>query len=207
MKKMFFSIHMATFWTVAVALVVLPTSAQTQLRIGTINLSKTFDTYWKTKMSDAQIKERAADFDRARKGMVEDLNGLRQETQILKASSEDPANSAEKREKDKKKGQDKVVEMRRLEQQILDYDKQARTTLAEQTRRLQKSRLDEIKEVVSSQAKELGYDLILDVAEVPLPRTPAVLYTNGKADITDAVLAELNKDAPEDYQEKKTAEE
>ena len=174
--------------------------AQEPIKIATIDLLKAFDSYWKTKLSNDQLKERGADFDKARIGMIEDLSLLEKEHNSLNASAQDPANSDEKRSTDLKKAQEKYTEFKRLEQQVIEFNKNAQKTLAGQTRRLRKGRLEEIQEVISAKAKELGYDLVIDSSQdVLLPRTPTVLYTNGKNDITTMIIDILNKDAAGKY--------
>ena len=174
--------------------------AQESLKIATIDLLKAFDSYWKTKLSNDQLKERGADFDKARVGMIEDLDLLREEYNRLNVSAQDPANSDEKRAADLKKTQEKISEFKRLEQQVIEFNKNAQKTLSDQTRRLRKGRLEEIQEVISTKAKELGYDLVIDSSQdVLLPRTPTVLFTNGKNDITAVVIDILNKDAVGKY--------
>ena len=168
-------------------------TAQEPVRIATVDLLKAFDSYWKTKLSNDQLKERGADFDKARIGMIDDLNLLREDYNRLNASIQDQANSEEKRADDQKKAQVKLAEYKRLEQQIIEFNKNAQKTLADQTHRLRKGRLEEIQEVVSAKAKELGYDWVIDSSQdVMLPRTPTVLYTNGKNDITAVVMGILN---------------
>ena len=160
-------------------------SAQEPVKIATVDLLRVFDSYWKTKLSNDQLKERGADFDKARGGMIDDLNLLKEDYTKLNASSQDPANSDETRSGDLKKTQEKLIEYKRLEQQIIDFNNNAQKTLADQTRRLRKGRLEEIQEVIDAKAKELGYDLAIDSSQdVLLPRTPTVLYTNRKNDIT-----------------------
>ncbi len=174
--------------------------AQEQVKIATVDLLKAFDSYWKTKLSNDQLKERGTDFDKARVGMIDDLDLLREEYNRLNVSAQDPANSDETRSGDLKKAQEKLTEYKRLEQQIIDSNKNAQKTLGDQTRRLRKGRLGEIQEVISVKAKELGYDLVIDSSQdVLLPRTPTVLYTNGKNDITTVIIDILNKDAAGKY--------
>ena len=174
--------------------------AQEPVKIATIDLLKAFDSYWKTKLSNDQLKERGADFDKARVGMIEDLDLLREEYNRLNVSAQDPANSDEKRAAALKKTQEKISEFKRLEQQVIDFNKNAQKTLSDQTRRLRKGRLEEIQEVISTKAKELGYDLVIDSSQdVLLPRTPTVLFTNGKNDITAVVIDILNKGAAGKY--------
>ena len=175
-------------------------SAQEPVKIATVDLLRVFDSYWKTKLSNDQLKERGADFDKARVGMIEDLDLLREEYNRLNVSAQDPANSDEKRAADLKKTQGKFSEFKRLEQQVIDFNKNAQKTLADQTRRLRKGRLEEIQEVISAKARELGCDLVIDSSQdVLLPRTPTILFTNGKNDITAVVIDILNKDAVGKY--------
>ena len=183
-------------------------NAQEPVKIATIDLLKAFDSYWKTKLSNDQLKERGADFDKVRIGMIEDLNLLRDEYNKLNASTQDQANSEEKRASDRKKAQEKLTEFKHLEQQIIEFNKNAQKTLADQTQRLRKGRLEEIQEVISAKAKELGYDWVIDSSQdVMLPRTPSVLYTNGKNDITAVIIELLNKDATGKYKPAKPAPE
>jgi len=100
-------------------------TAQEPVKIATVDLLKAFDSYWKTKLSNDQLKERGADFDKARIGMIDDLNLLREDYNRLNASIQDQANSEEKRADDQKKAQVKLAEYKRLEQQIIEFNKNA----------------------------------------------------------------------------------
>ena len=182
-------------------------TAQEPVKIATIDLLKAFDSYWKTKLSNDQLRERGGDFDKARIGMIDDLTLLREEYNRLNASNQDQANSEEKRADDQKKAQVKLADYKRLEQQIIEFNKNAQKTLADQTNRLRKGRLEEIQAAVSVKAKELGYDLVIDSSQdVLLPRTPTVLYTNGKNDLTALIIEILNKDAAGKYKPSEPAE-
>ena len=132
--------------------------------------------------------------------MIEDLNLLREEYNRLNVSIQDQANAEEKRADDQKKAQVKLAEFKHLEQQVIEFNKNAQKTLGDQTQRLRKGRLDEIQTVISAKAKELGYDWVIDSSQdVMLPRTPTVLFTNGKNDITAVIIEILNKDAAGKY--------
>lgn len=196
----YFSLAKMASMILAAALFAATATAQEPVKIATIDLLKAFDSYWKTKLSNDQLKERGADFDKARIGMIDDLNLLREDYNRLNVSIQDQANSEEKRADDQKKAQVKLAEYKRLEQQIIEYNKNAQKTLADQTQRLRKGRLEEIQEIVSAKAKELGYDWVIDSSQdVMLPRTPTVLYTNGKNDITALVMGLLNETASGKY--------
>jgi hypothetical protein len=56
--------------------------------------------------------------------------------------------------------------------------------------------LSEIKAAVTSQAKAGGYAMVIDAAAETANATPAVVYSSGENDLTDAVLKQLNAGAP-----------
>ena len=53
-------------------------SAQAQ-KIGVVDMKKAFDSYYKTKQAEAQIKDRAAESDKVYKGMIEDYKKANEE--------------------------------------------------------------------------------------------------------------------------------
>ena len=80
----------------------LSSTALAQNNIGTIDLRKVFDGYWKTKQADVGLKERAADMEKEHKNMVDDLKKGDDDYKQILASSNDQAVSAEERDKRKK---------------------------------------------------------------------------------------------------------
>ena len=177
------------------AALVLPASAQNQ-KIGTIDLRKVFDNYWKTKQADANLKDEAAGLDKERKTMVDDFQKKQEEYKKLQDSASDSAVSTEEREKRKKAAEDMLLKLRDLENNVKQFDAQARTTLGEKQRRMRDNLLGEIKDVIKAKAKVGGYSLILDTAAESVNNTPILLFNNGGSDVTDEVLKDLNVNAP-----------
>jgi len=174
-------------------------NAQETLKIATINLEKVNQAYWKTQMSAKQVNERGADFKRVEQGMLDDLKQIAEEHARLMQSIEDPANSKAKRETDMQKAQLKENEHRQAANRRAEYNRNAERTLREMRGRLTRARLDEIREVVATKSKEAGYELVVNASELSLN----VVYSAGKNDLTDEIIATLNKDAPEEYKPKK----
>lgn len=185
--------------TVTLALATLLFSAGpifAQQKIGFIDLKRCFDNYWKTKQADSNLKERATDLDKARKGMVDDAQKAGDEYKKLLDGANDQAVAAAEREKKKKAAEDKLLEIRQLEQSIQQFDRQSRTTLAEQQRRLRDNILKEIRELVNSKSKAKGFTAVIDTAAESVNQTPILLFTNGDNDITEEIVKELNANAP-----------
>jgi Skp family chaperone for outer membrane proteins len=104
--------------------------------------------------------------------------------------------SAEEREKRKKAAESKLIELKDLEQQITQFDNTARTNLDEQQRRLRDNILTEIRAVIDAKAKAGNLTLVLDTSSDDVRKPPVVLYNTGDNDMTDAVLKQLNANAP-----------
>lgn len=179
-----------------IALSLLTSSAMAQGKIGTIDLRKVFDGYWKTKQADAGLKERAADMEKEHKNMIEDLKKAEEDYRGILSSANDQAVSEEERDRRKKSAEEKLRYMEKQRETIGQYERQARTTLDEQRRRMRENILGEIRTVVNGKAKAGSFSMILDTAAESINNTPVVIYTTGENDITDDVLKELNATAP-----------
>jgi len=185
----------AAVMVLAAALLTAP-SAQAQTKIAVIDLKKVFESYWKRNVADAQLKERAADFEKVRKGFVEEFQKADEEYKKLMEGASDQAVSADEREKRKTAAEKKLREINEIKQTLQLHDQNSRETLGTQTRRMRDKILGEIREVIDSKAKSGGYSLVVDTAAETPNLTPIILYTNGQNDLTEEVLAQLNAGAP-----------
>lgn len=169
-----------------------------QGRIGTVDLRKLFDNYWKTKQADAALKDRAADIEKEHKSMLDDWKKAKDDYQALITEANNQTLSLEERDKRKKAAEDKFKDIKSSEDAINQYERQARTTLDEQKKRMRDSILEEIRTTVNGKAKAAGYALVFDTVAESANNTPIVLYSNNENDITEAVLSQLNAGAPAD---------
>jgi outer membrane protein len=172
--------------------------ARGQGRIATVDLRKVFDNYWKTKQADLALKDRAADIEKEHKSMLDDWKKAKDDYQALLTEANNQTLSLEERENRKKSAEDKFKQIKESEDSITQYERQARTTLDEQRKRMRDSIVDEIRTTVNGKAKEAGYALVIDVASESANNTPIVLYSNNENDMTEAILSQLNAGAPAD---------
>lgn len=177
----------------------LPLSAGAQLKIGTVNLKRIFEGYYKTKMADTQLKESASEFEKQRKELLEGYTKANEEYKKALDGAGDQAISNEERDRRKKAAEDKLREIQVIEDQINKFDAQAKNRLTEQRRRMRDGILDEIKERINERARAGAYTMILDTSAESIANTPMVVYTNGENDLSDEVLARLNQDAPVEF--------
>ncbi len=185
---------------IVVSILVLCTTfaAHAQDRLATVDLRKVFDGYWKTKQANAALKERGDEMEKELKGLVADFESGKQEYQTLLESANDQAASITERERRKKKAEDKLKKLREDEQTIQQFQRQARTTIDEQQRRMRDNILEEVKATITSLAKAGNFTLVIDTAAETPNRTPVILYSSDPDDLTTAVLTQLNATAPPD---------
>jgi len=176
----------------------LGASAGAQGRIATIDLRKVFDGYWKTKQADATLKDRAADMEKEHKNMLDDWKKAKEDYNGLLGSANDQAISSDERDRKKKSAEEKLKYIKDTEETILQYEKQARSTLDDQRRRMRENILGEIRTLLTSKAKTAGYSLVIDSAAESMSNAPIILFNANENDLTDAILTQLNSTAPAD---------
>lgn len=179
------------------ASVAFTASAQTKMAV--VDMKKVFDGYWRTKEADRQLKERAADFEKARNGIIEDYKKANEDFGKMRESANDPAVSAEERENRKKALDKKVQELREQETSLRTFDQNMRQSIADQQLRLRESVLRDIKGVVEEKARAAGYQMVVDTAAISANQVPVVVFTSllgGDTDMSDTVLKQLNANAP-----------
>jgi outer membrane protein len=174
-------------------------SAQAEVKVAVIDLKKVFDGYWRTKQADVQLKERAADFEKARLGLIEDYKKANEDFKKLIESANDQAVSADERDKRKKEVEKKQNELKEQEQSIRTFDGNSRQSLGEQQLRMRDSVLKDIRGAIEEKSKAAGFQLVIDTAATSVNQTPVVIYTTllgTENDLSDAVLKTLNANAP-----------
>lgn len=177
------------------SLATAPVMAQAQGKIATVDMKKIFDRYWKKKAAEDQLKSLQADVEKEEKNMKDEFAQVKDEYNALNNSSIDSNLSPEERDKRKKAADDKMKRMRDLDDAFKQYDATAKTRLVDQGQRLKSQIIDEIRNSATAKAKAQGFALVLDTAAVSGDGIPIILYSNGENDMTEAVLADLNRGA------------
>ena len=181
---------------VLLASLLCTSTSAAEVKLGTVNLKKVFDNYWKTKQADINLKEKAGEFDKKRKEYVDDYQKTNADYKKLLDGANDPAVSTEEREKRKKSAEIKLREIQEIEQSINQFDRSARAQLAELQRNMRDKIVGEIRGVLDTKARAGSFAYILDSSAESFTQTPVVLFSDGKNDLTDEVLVLLNATAP-----------
>ena len=158
-----------------------------------VDMNKLFDGFYKTKVADGKLKERADEFNDERKGIVDDAKKLEDEFNALREDAQNTALSSEVREQKRNQAEDKLIEIREYESKLRRFDESRKKQLDDQSRRMRKDIVEEIRTAIQTYARGQGVSAVLDSSGQSLNGVEQVLYTDGKVDITEGVLDLLNK--------------
>jgi outer membrane protein len=165
-------------------------------KVATIDLRKVFDSYWRTKQADSNLKDQAADLEKERQVMLDQFQKGEAGYKKLLDGANDQALSVTERDKRKKDAENELLNLRDMETRIKQFDNTSRATLGEKQRRMRDNILQEIRDTVKAKIKSSGHTLVIDSAAETVNGTPIILFNAGTDDITDSVLSQLNINAP-----------
>jgi Skp family chaperone for outer membrane proteins len=178
-----------------VSLLVLPIAVRAQgtLKIGTVDMNRTFREYNKTKDAEAKINdaknqakkeydERADTYKKA----LDDINNLNKQLEA-------PALSADAKAQKAKERDDKISNIKNMEREITEFRQTRERQLQEQALRMREGIVKEITEVVMEKVKAGNLDLVFDKSGNSLNGVPVVMYSRDSVDFTNDVITVLNK--------------
>jgi outer membrane protein len=173
-------------------------SALAQQKIATVDVQKLFNGYWKKKQAEVALNDRKTELEKEDRGFIDDLKKSKDDYQKLLDVANDQAVSDDERARRKQAADDKAKQIQDSQQTIVQFERQAQATLAEQSQRMRENILKEIQAAVATKAKAGHYTLVIDSAAQTVNQTPVFLYNEGQDDLTTDVLNQLNAGAPID---------
>src|SRR5262245_55104178 len=96
-----------------------------QHKIATVDLSREFTNYGKFKQAYAALEDVKTDLNKDGKALVEQWQKAKEECQKLLADANNQAISDAERQKRNKAAEDKLVEARKLEERLAEFDRTA----------------------------------------------------------------------------------
>lgn len=168
------------------------------LKIGVVDLSKVFSEYHKTKSANVVLQENQA---KAKEEMAErfsTMKKLNDELEKIRKEASDPVLNEEIRSKKRSQFESKAQEMRSLDQQIGEFKQRREQQLQQEGMQQRKGLYEDIVKAVTEKSKTEGFDLVFDKSGLSAFGLPLLLHAKEGVtqDFTEAVIAQLNKDAP-----------
>lgn len=161
--------------------------------IAFIDLQEVFKQFYKTQLAQDQIRQQADDIKREREEIEEEVKVMKEAIEVLRTDSRDTALSDEVRANKRDQLEEKLVELQKKEQEMVDFEKLRMQQMEQQNTRMTKKLFDEIHDAVINFAKVKGYAAVIDRSAQSRIGTEAVLYSSPKLDITANVIAALNE--------------
>ena len=167
--------------------------AQTNLKIGTVDMQRAFKEYYKTKDSESKVNDakNAAkkEFDDRADGYKKALDEVNKLNQQLDA----PALSADAKAQKSKERDEKIANIKNMEREINEFRQTREKQLQEQALRMREGIVKEITDVVMERVKANNLDLVFHKSGMSLNGVPIVMYAKDNFDFTNDVVTVLNK--------------
>jgi outer membrane protein len=179
----------------ALSLTALASSHAADLKFGVVDMSKAFSEFFKTKEAAEKFK---GNLDKAQKEMNDRWSvykNLMTDMQKLKKEASDPIMTQDARQKKAVEFEEKAKDLRALEQEISEAQNRRSSQLKQEDMSIRKGIYDEILVVVREKSKSEAYDFVFDKSGMSLSTVPMLVYYKDAVDITDQIIAELNKNA------------
>ena len=172
--------------------------AQAQPRIGTLDVTKVFDNYYKKAQAESLLKDRQ---DELLKDLKELASKIEKDTAAydkVLGSTHDNNISPDERDKRENQAADMLKKLNQSKQDLASSDRSAREVIEGQRNRMVTGLVNDIRDVVATKARTAGFSLVIDSSAVSAKGTPIIMFNSKDTDITDSVLAQLNAGAPLD---------
>ena len=172
-------------------------------KIALVDMEKLFQNYYKTKISDADLKKQAEIFKDYSNKLNDSLLKLQDEFKEVRDASQNIALSEAERENKRISAQDKYRQLKEKENEVKQYNAEKQNQLKDKYEELRNNLLKEISETIRKYCQPQGITLVFDSSGKTLNNIPSIIYRVPELDITDVILKEINKPvedkkAPED---------
>ena len=167
-----------------------------QNKVATVDMNKVFSGYYKTKDAENKINDAREVAKKELDERMESHKTMLDEINQLNKDIDNPALSATAKTDRSKKREDKIAQVRQLEQEIQEFKASREKQLQEQAVRMRNQIVEEIMKVINDHVKDKKYDMVFDKSGQSLNGVQFVLYSQENMDFSDEVITALNKSRP-----------
>ncbi len=169
------------------------TASAQATKIGTVDMKRVFESYYKTKDAEAKINEAR----NAAKKELEDRMDIAkkslEEVKKLDEAISKPELSKDAKEQKAKQRSEKATELQNMDREIREFQQSREKQLQEQSVRMRAGIVDDINKIVADKVKAENFEMVFDKSGPSLNGVPIVLYSRDNFDFTDTVITALNK--------------
>jgi outer membrane protein len=170
--------------------------AQPTPKILVLDLEKVFNEHYKTKEQNVKLQGDQQKAQEQLDVITKEGNTLVEQFKELDEQAKNPTATAEAKAKSQAAAQKKYEEIRQKQNERDTFVQNTRTTLQQRFQTFKTLMIEEITKVAVDVAKRRGATILLDKSGPSMIGVSNVLYFDPSLDITEEVLADINKDRP-----------
>lgn len=163
MKKYLISISIIAIFSISQFAI-----AESQGKIGYIDLSRAFDEYQKTKDFDKELEAKGDMKQQEREKLVQDIRKMREELELM----------------NKKAREKKETDIESKIKSLQDFDQEAKTDLTKERDNMVRDILKEMSDVIKEYGEKNGYSIIVN--------DRVLLYGDSGMELTNEIIKILN---------------
>jgi len=167
-----------------------------QLKVGTVNMSKLLNEFHEKKAAEAEEKVEMYAIETDYKEMVLAIKAIEEELGRKQNEFNDPSLAEKKRKEIAASAQELQTTRAVLIKESEEFLQTKRRSLNQKMLGMINDIRSKVETAVSDYAATLDVNLVFDESGLTSSRTPFLLYSRNTVDLTEAVLKNLNKDAP-----------
>lgn len=174
----------------------LAAHAQPAVKVMVVDMAKLYDNHYKTLEQNAKIQVDDQKAQEIVDKMNKDGNALVEEYKSLGEQSTNPALSNDAKAKAQGDAQAKLEQIQAKQNEVRGFIQNTRNSLQQRLQAFRTLMLEEISKIATDVAKRKGGTILMDKAGPSLIGVSNIIYSDPAYEITDDVMAEINKTRP-----------
>ena len=171
-------------------------TASAELKIGTVDMKKIFEGYWRTKEAETTMSETRAVLKRDLDERMEKRKLLQDSIEKLNDEVKKPELSKDRATAKMKERDDKIGEWQTMMRELQQYQAEKEKQLADQTLRIRNGIVEEILKIVTEKTQAENFDLVFDTSGNSINNVPVVISAKPSYDFTKDIIEKLNATRP-----------
>ena len=190
-KSILSILSVAAFATISPAV-----QAQPAPKILFMDLEKIFNSHYKTQEQNAKLQSDQAKAQEQLDAIAKEGNTLVEQFKELQDQAKNPTATADAKAASEATAAKKYEEIRQKQTERDTFVQNTRNTLQQRFQTFKSLMIEEISRVAVDIAKRKGATILIDKSGPSMIGVSSVIYADPSYDITDEVIAEINKDKP-----------
>lgn len=171
-------------------------TASAQQKIGTVDMKKIFESYYKTKDAETKMNEERASIKRDLDERTEKRKLMEADITKLNDELKKPELSGAKKEAAAKDREKKIADWQEMMKDLQAFTKEQDEKIGAKTLNIRNGIVSDIKAIVNEKIKSDGYDLVFDTSGLSSNGVPMVMYAKDSYDFTKDIIEKLNATRP-----------